>query len=201
MALIFPTSPTLNQTYSSGSSSTYQWNGTFWQTITPPTQVIVTALSASFATTATSASFATTRTRPQFISVVKIDDQSTVATATDITFGTVEASNGLTLTSNSVALTGGKVYQITAAFSVNTFSNTSSGYSIVSLYNSSNTKLSQVSSALVTPAATNELNSPILNLVYAPSTNTTVKFRVADASGTVLYRGGGFTNFTITEIL
>ena len=141
-----------------------------------------------------------TSSLPQYISVVKIDDQSTVGTATDITWGTVESSNGLTLSSNSVTLTGGKIYQITAAFSVNTFSNSAAGYSIVSLYNSSNTKLSPVAAALVTPAATNETNSPVVNLIYSPSTDTTVKFRVADASGTVLYRGGGFTSFTITEI-
>lgn len=65
MSLIFPANPTLNQTYSSGSSATYTWNGTFWQTTTPPTQTVVTALSASFATSASfainslSASFAT----------------------------------------------------------------------------------------------------------------------------------------------
>lgn len=60
MPLIFPTSPTPNQTYQSGSSSTYQWNGSYWETITPPTQIIATALSASFAT---SASFAVSSSR------------------------------------------------------------------------------------------------------------------------------------------
>jgi hypothetical protein len=64
MALNFPTNPSASQTYQSGSSSTYQWNGNYWETIIPPTQVFVTAatasftLSSSFASTAASSSFA-----------------------------------------------------------------------------------------------------------------------------------------------
>ena len=58
MALQFPINPNLNQTYSSGSSATYTWNGSYWQTTLPPTQTILFATSASSAVTATSASFA-----------------------------------------------------------------------------------------------------------------------------------------------
>ena len=60
MPLQFPSNPTINQTYSSGSSATYTWNGTYWQTTLPPTQTILVATSASAASFATSASFATT---------------------------------------------------------------------------------------------------------------------------------------------
>ena len=56
MALQFPINPTLNQAYQSGSSATYQWNGTYWQTVLPTIQTVVAATSASFAA---SASFAT----------------------------------------------------------------------------------------------------------------------------------------------
>ena len=52
MALNFPSNPALDQLYQSGSSSTYLWNGDYWETSIPPTQVFVTALSSSFATTA-----------------------------------------------------------------------------------------------------------------------------------------------------
>lgn len=51
MALIFPTSASVGQLYQSGSSATYQWNGTYWQISAPTTQTFVTATSASFATT------------------------------------------------------------------------------------------------------------------------------------------------------
>ena len=46
MPLIFPTNPTPNQTYQSGSSATYQWNGSYWDTITPPTQIVLNATNA-----------------------------------------------------------------------------------------------------------------------------------------------------------
>jgi len=49
MALSFPSNPSLNQTYQSGSSATYTWNGTYWQTSAPTTQMVQ---SASFAAVA-----------------------------------------------------------------------------------------------------------------------------------------------------
>jgi hypothetical protein len=52
MALIFPTSSIAGATYQSGSSATYKYNGTYWETVTPATQVFATAVTASFATTA-----------------------------------------------------------------------------------------------------------------------------------------------------
>ena len=60
MALQFPSNPIINQTYQSGSSSTYTWNGTFWQISSPPTQTFVTARTASFATLAANATVAAT---------------------------------------------------------------------------------------------------------------------------------------------
>jgi len=47
MSLIFPSNPTLNQTYQSGSSSTYKWNGTFWS-ISAPVQTGLTVVTASY---------------------------------------------------------------------------------------------------------------------------------------------------------
>jgi alpha-tubulin suppressor-like RCC1 family protein len=49
MPLNFPTNPSASQTYQSGSSVTYIWNGSYWETTLPTTQ---TVLSASFATSA-----------------------------------------------------------------------------------------------------------------------------------------------------
>lgn len=47
MPLIFPSSPTIGQTYASGSSALYQWNGSYWETAAPKLLV-----SASYALTA-----------------------------------------------------------------------------------------------------------------------------------------------------
>lgn len=47
MPLIFPSTPTLGQTYASGSSAVYQWNGSYWETVAPKLLV-----SASYALTA-----------------------------------------------------------------------------------------------------------------------------------------------------
>lgn len=53
--LNFPANPTLNQTYQSGSSSTYLWNGDYWQVNLPPTQTVLNSINATSATTATTA--------------------------------------------------------------------------------------------------------------------------------------------------
>jgi hypothetical protein len=49
MPLIFPSSPSSGQLYQSGSSATYQYNGQFWTTVTPPTAIFESAASASWA--------------------------------------------------------------------------------------------------------------------------------------------------------
>jgi hypothetical protein len=50
--LSFPSNPTQGQTYQSGSSSTYLWNGDYWETSLPPTQTVLNAENAAFAVTA-----------------------------------------------------------------------------------------------------------------------------------------------------
>jgi hypothetical protein len=139
-----------------------------------------------------------TRT-PQYIGVVKSGDQTSVNSGTDIAFTSVDSSNGLTLSSNSVTLTGGKVYQITAGFSCQNFSNTGNGYLQFSLCNSSNTVLSQAQ-AIVYIASNSQAYSPMLTCIYSPSSNTTVKFRCTDSSGMATVRDR-FSFFTITEII
>jgi hypothetical protein len=47
MALIFPNNPSFNQTYQSGSSATYQWNGNFWQ-VSAPGISSITIMTASY---------------------------------------------------------------------------------------------------------------------------------------------------------
>jgi hypothetical protein len=49
MALIFPSSPTVGQTYTSGSSATYTWNGSIWEITTPPTLLVAQTVTSSYA--------------------------------------------------------------------------------------------------------------------------------------------------------
>jgi len=60
MPLQFPSNPTTGQTYQSGSTATYSWDGTKWTVVQPTATTVVTARSASFATNAVSASVAGT---------------------------------------------------------------------------------------------------------------------------------------------
>jgi hypothetical protein len=52
MALLFPVNPTSGQTYQSGSSATYQYNGEFWTVVNPPTTILANAVNAVNAETA-----------------------------------------------------------------------------------------------------------------------------------------------------
>ena len=58
MALVFPLNPATNDTYQSGSSAKYLYNGTYWVTDVAPIATVITATSASFAINSLSASFA-----------------------------------------------------------------------------------------------------------------------------------------------
>jgi hypothetical protein len=70
MALVFPSSASLNQTYQSGSSAVYQYNGQFWTVVTPPTTT------ASFSNTGSSMV-----TRPQI--AFRKTQQNSIALSTD----------------------------------------------------------------------------------------------------------------------
>lgn len=58
MALIFPSNPTVNQTYQSGSSAQYLFDGQKWIISAPTAITVVNATSASFATSASNAATA-----------------------------------------------------------------------------------------------------------------------------------------------
>jgi hypothetical protein len=76
MPLIFPSSASLNQTYQSGSSAVYQYNGQFWTVVTPPTTIFATAITASFSNTGSSMV-----TRPQI--AFRKTQQNSIALNTD----------------------------------------------------------------------------------------------------------------------
>jgi hypothetical protein len=118
MPLTFPTNPTLGRIYSSGSSPTYRWNGTFWTVVQPSASFAVTAstaLSASFsisASTSISSSFTTTaslssfRNPTQFVwnqGSASITTQGAVLSGSAFENGNY---NGVTLTPNAGFNTG-----------------------------------------------------------------------------------------------
>ena len=51
MSLIFPSSASIGQIYISGSSTTYRWTGTYWETLLPSSHTVATAATASYINT------------------------------------------------------------------------------------------------------------------------------------------------------
>lgn len=204
MPLIFPSNPVVGQTYQSGSSSTYQWNGSYWETAAPPTQVFVTATSASFAVTS---SFAQRRNAPRYISVLKTTDQTGFGANTDVTYQTVIASNGLSLSGGlNVTLPSGSAWLINASFSANGFSDVSNPFLVVGIVSSSNAILANSASAAIVPlnfsgSTANQYNTPTLNTILAPANDTTIKFRCTAAGSGLAAMRATFTFFTITELI
>jgi len=48
MPIVFPSNPTPNQTYSTGSSAIYTWNGFYWDIVNPPSIEVSSAISSSY---------------------------------------------------------------------------------------------------------------------------------------------------------
>jgi hypothetical protein len=203
MPLIFPTSASLNQTYQSGSSATYTWNGTYWQTSLPPTQTVLsattaaTAISSSFANTslsATTASFATTTTRKQYIMAYRAtSNQTSVAAGTVLLFNSASASNGITLnTSTGVfTLTAGRTYAMSAGLEFQNFSNTTGGYiTYIWANNATNAGLPGAISGNSVPLAFtgNTSVNYVPYVIYTPTTNEEIKLRVWNSDGTAALR-------------
>ena len=80
MPLSFPTSPSLNQLYSSGSSAIYQWNGSYWDIQNPTSLVASNIISSSFAV---SSSF--TPSKSGTVLNKKVYNLSSFELSTDIT--------------------------------------------------------------------------------------------------------------------
>lgn len=151
----------------------------------------------------TTSSLATQRTtRPHYISARKSFTQGLVSSGTDVTFDTVSASNGLSITSNtSISLTGGKVYLINASFAAQDFSNTTGGFITFTTVNASNTEILNHRAVLVPESFTgSQATNPTLTVIYAPVSNITIKFRCIGSNGTATLRED-MTHFTITEII
>jgi hypothetical protein len=102
MPLVFPTSSTIGQTYQSGSSPTYTWDGITW-VITQPTSFPTVVATGSFVTNVSSslsASYSLTSSLSQTASF------SLARRPTELTYNYSQsvASEGITLTGNAVYL-------------------------------------------------------------------------------------------------
>ena len=132
MPLIFPTNPTPNQTYQSGSSATYRWNGVYWVTDVAPTATVITATSAS---RAVSASFANTASllTPQkaYFLTRPLANQIISGTFQRINIDQIQASgSNQTIAINDGVVSGltvGKIYQLTAGLGIQSVAGVGSG--------------------------------------------------------------------------
>jgi hypothetical protein len=154
--LIFPTSSVAGDTYQSGSSATYKYNGSYWEVVTPPTQVLLSATSASRALSSSiaessslsvSSSFATTAsafigTQAEYLFVRKSTSQTFGISYNNITnFDTPTVNTLVTSSWNSTTgvFTAGKTatYRVGGSFIVTSASDGASNlYSLVVLKNS-----------------------------------------------------------------
>jgi hypothetical protein len=126
--LNFPTSSTAGTTYQTGSSATYQYNGQYWEVVTPPTQIIVNAVTSSFASTASyvvSSSYAITSSYlnntfiPIYVqagnSAAQTVPSQTVTTITNWTNSLVSTGSNWNATTGVFTTTRAGYYRITAA--------------------------------------------------------------------------------------
>lgn len=139
--------------------------------------------------------------RPQYISVGKSADQASIATDTDITFDVTNASNGLTLSGNSITLTGGKIYEIT--YSGFIFGSAACQLEL-RLFDSTNAVAPNINAnynrMVSMSVGGNVSNLPSATFIYAPTTDVTVKLRAVFANGSPSLANAGCT-LVITEIL
>lgn len=124
---------------------------------------------------ATSASYAETTPMPQYIIVGKSADQPGTGTGVDVTFDTTVVSNGLTLSGNTIQLTGGKTYDIEARLWIY-----GSGTQLeASIHDSANNPINVANHIRVFSGdrSATQSNNPALRTIYSPSVDTSIKLR------------------------
>lgn len=196
--LNFPTSSTAGDRYQTGSSATYVYNGSFWTVDTPPTQIVLNATSASYATTATSASFtftAVTASHSLTASYSPYEDrdilflqpsatQNLATAGTTILFNTIKTSRG-GLSYNAGVITGfksGKLYECSCVIQLDSTSGTS--YVDFSWYENNTTAIGAVGYALTVDRAVSRGGQPEAFHV-GTATNLRVKTISAGTGATI----------------
>jgi hypothetical protein len=129
--------------------------------------------------------------------------QNVAASGTDIIFDTNIASSGIGYSTSTgvFTLTAGKTYRITSEIAFQQYS--ANGYLLVQLVDgSSNTAINTQVVSYPYNSGFNEVNNPVSDIIYTPTTNQTVKFRITGGSSglTAQQRGGGFSRAVIQQI-
>lgn len=204
VTLEFPVAVAGTATIGNGFSGTSGTTGTSGSSGTSGIGVPTGGTSGQFLVknSSTSGDMSWTTRRPQYISARKNAVQTGAALNTDVTFQAVNASNELVLTSSTtVALTGGKVYLVNASFGADTWANSTNGFFNIYLVDAANNPISQNYSVMVPTTNTSGASTNnSMTLIYAPTTNISVKFRCVSTNTTVTLRED-MCHFTITEIL
>jgi hypothetical protein len=209
MPLQFPSSASIGQTYFSGSSPTYVFNGEAWDVQSAGIASVTSAsfsTSASFASSAVSSSFATTASSlspaTQYSYGVLAGDATLFGSGSNLTTWNIVASSGIAHTSGVFTLTANKTYRISFAIAGATFSITNTGFLVIELVNS--TTLASISAnnraIIIPPTSTaNESSQPFVQMIYTPSTNESIRVRCTNAGGTATLRAN-FSNIVIEEL-
>ena len=134
-------------------------------------------------------------------------DQTSVGASSDIIFNTTIKTNGMSMnTSTGVfTLTANKTYRLFVEISWSNFSDAAGGYIIYEWVDATtNTALDSTGTAVGVGEAinrnTSEFNATSATLIYTPTTNQTIKVRIAGASGTATVRQGIGTKAIIEQI-
>ena len=146
---------------------------------------------------------ATGAVNPQYINVTNNFIQTVQASGTDIAWDTVSSSSGIPydLTTGKFTLTANVTYNIIGMLSFSNYS--ANGYILYQVVDGSNN--TPISSQVVTaPYNTgyNEVNNLSIDIVYTPSTNQTIKFRVTGGTNllSAQHRGGYFSRASIVQL-
>jgi hypothetical protein len=161
MALQFP-SASIGQTYQSGSSATYKWNGVSWIVITPPTDVVLLATTASYINT----------------------NYGVVVLATDTTITT---STPTTILNFTIPTAG--VYEATYIANVEILGGNNNDTSTIFFTDSSDVPIADSLIFTFSTSNTNDSKSYYQTSRLVTTGATSFKFRITRTIGTILLHG------------
>jgi hypothetical protein len=154
----------------------YYWNGTSWATI------------------------ATASSPDQTVDYVAVQSSGqTVVTGNTIRFNTtLSGTIPYNSSTGNFTLTAGKTYRLTAYAALDVSSSAAAELNIV-WRNAANTDLGNFAILLAANSNINAAGQGVTDVIFTPTTNTTVSVYVTWAGGTVVLRGG-YTYATIQQI-
>ena len=129
-------------------------------------------------------------------------EQSGVQSGTDLIFNTKNSGNiAFNTTAGVASLSAGKTYRITVSTSWLNFSNTTGGYVQFSVVDAiSNNAISTAAEGTPVTQTGSTASSPIIDFIYTPSSNQTIKTRSLNSNGTANMRQSPYSGMTITQL-